>query len=170
MQKFSVKADRQATSLLDIMFWSNIAVIALLAVINAVNLYRAGSGGEPLVKLASPEIVGLISALLACYLIYGCVMTMRTRARLRRVFVNVSESGVEGLSMPEPLTSKKGRRFSAAFDEITEVSAVLVSISKKHEVPSLKIGCGESIYIIPAPESLREIIAAISDQMHPPKK
>lgn len=170
MQKISSKVDKQATSLLDIMFWSNIVVIALLAVINAINLVRAGSGGEPLVKLASPEIIALASALLVCYLAYGCVRTMLTRIRLNRVSVVLTESGVEGVSLPEPMTSKKGKRFSTTFEEITEVSTVLVSISKKHETPSLKIGCGESIYIVPAPENLREIIAAVSDRMHPPMK
>ena len=170
MQKINSRVDRQATSLLDIMFWSNIVVIALLAVINAVNFYRVGSGGEALVKIASPEIIGVASALLVCYLVYGCVRAMLTRARLNRVFLRVLETGLEGLSLPEPMTSKKGKRFSVPFLEITEVSTVLVAISKKHEVPSLKIGCVEQIYIVPAPENLREIITTMSEQMHPPKK
>ena len=169
MQKMESKIDRQAASLLDIMFWSNIVVIALLVVINAVNFYRVGSGGEALVTIASPEIIGVASVLLVCYLAYGSARAVITRARLNRVFVSVSETGVEGLSLPEPMSKKKGKRFSVLFTEITEVSTVLVAISKKHEVPSLKIGYQEFIYIFPAPENLREIIAAVSDQMHLPR-
>lgn len=167
MQRIESKIDRQAASLLDIMFWSNIVVIALLVVINAVNFYRVGSGGEALVTIASPEIIGVASVLLVCYLVYGSARAMLTRARLNRVFVSVSDSGVAGFSLPEPMSKKKGVRFSVPFAEITEVSTVLVAISKKHEVPSLKIGCQECIYIVPAPENLRDIVAAVSDRMHP---
>jgi len=159
------KVDRQATSLLDITFWSNIVVIAVVIVINIVNIQRESAGGERLVTVASPELVMIVSAALCVWMVARAASAVITKKRLKGVFVAVTERGVEGVSMPEPMTNKKAKRFSIGFDEICEARTVEVAITKKHDVPSLKIGGADEAYTVPAPERLRDILNMILERM-----
>lgn len=157
--------DRQATSLLDITFWSNIVVIVVVIVINIVNIYREGIGGERLIAIASPMFVVIVSVALCVWMAVSAVSAAVTKKRLKRVYVAVTQSGIEGVSMPEPMTNKKPKRFSVEFGDLREARTVEVSITKKNVVPSLKIGNAVTSYTVPAPERLREILTLLLEHM-----
>lgn len=165
MQKNTYSVDRQAISLLDITFWSNVVVIALLFAINAVNFSRAAAGGETLVKIASPELIAIISAVLAVWMGVSCFTAMRVKARLKNVFIRLSETGVSGVSIPEPMSNKKGTAFEIAYGDITEIRIAEMHITTKSTVSSLRIVCGKQEYDIPAPEHLQELMELLSDRI-----
>lgn len=159
------KVDRQATSLLDITFWSNVVVTAALVVINIVNIQREATGGEELIQIASPGLVIIVSAALGVWMITRAVSALVTKKRLKSVSIAVTESGVTGVSMPEPMTKKKPERFSIDFTDIREAGTVEIAITKKTNVPALKIGGAEEAYTIPAPERMKEILNIILERM-----
>lgn len=165
MQTFTARVDRQATSLLNISVWSNLAIIALLAVVNVVNFLRAGANGEPLIAMASPEIVLIVSLALGIWLVFGCYGTLATKKRLTGVYVSCTENGVEGISMPNPIIRGAGESFSLAYDQIEFVGAVEAPLTKRHKVPSLKLSDGAQTYLVPAPEELDHLIRMISERM-----
>jgi len=165
MQKNNYAVDRQATSLLDITFWSNIAVIALLIAINTVNFYRAATGGEMLVKIASPELIAIISGILAIWMGVSCFTAMRVKARLKKVYLRLTETGVTGISMPEPMNNKKGTAFEIAYADITEIHIAEMHVTAKSTISSLRIVCGKQEYDVPAPEHLQELIELIGDRI-----
>ena len=61
MPNLRVKADRNATSLLDFMFWSDLIVILVIVGVNIANILRANSGQGALVTAAEPELVLIVS-------------------------------------------------------------------------------------------------------------
>jgi len=67
--------------------------------------------------------------------------------------------------LPNPTTGEQGEAFSIPYSQISEVSIVEVSITKKHTTSSLKIEAGERAYYVPAPEGLKELVREIADQM-----
>jgi hypothetical protein len=163
--KLKSNVDRQATSLLDITFWSNIVVIAVVIGINIVNIVREGTGGERVISFASPEFVLILSTALCVWMLARAISALVTKRRLKTVFLAVSDDGIAGVSMPEPMTNKQEKRFSVAFDQVCEVRTVEVAITKKHNVPSLKIGTADEWFIIPVPERLQEIVAMLSEML-----
>lgn len=165
MQEMNYKVDRQATSLTDITFWSNIAVIALLIAINAVNFYRAVTGGEMLVKIASPELIAIISGILAIWMGVSCFTAMRVKARLKKVHLRLTETGVMGISMPEPMNNKKGTAFEIAYADITEIHVAEMHVTAKSTISSLRIVCGKQEYDVPAPEHLQELMELLGDRI-----
>lgn len=165
MQQTTAKVDRQATSLLDMSFWSNLAVMVLLLVVNAVNLLRVDAGAEPLIAMASPEMVMIFSLALCVWLAYGCYGVLSTRRRLSRVYVTCSESGVEGVSLPNPVVRDAGEPFSLAYAQIKFVGVAEAPLTKKQNVPSLKLGDGQKSYLVPAPEGLEQLIRLIAERM-----
>jgi hypothetical protein len=165
MQEMNCKVDRQVTSLLDITFWSNIVVIVLLIAINAVNFQRAATGGETLVKIASPELIAIISGILAIWMGVSCFTAMRVKARLKNVFIRLSETGVSGVSMPEPMNNKKGTAFEVAYKDITGIRAAETHVTTKSTISSLRIICGEREYDVPAPEHLQELMELLADRI-----
>lgn len=165
MQKLTASVDRQATMLLDLSFWSSAVVMVLLLAVNAVNMLRAGAGGEPLISLASPDLVLIVSLALCVWLAYSAVGALATRKRLSRVCVSCSEQGVSGVSMPNPSSGDKGEPFSLLYEEIRFVGSVEIPFTKKHQVPSLKLKDDQRSYIVPAPEGLPEIVRLISERM-----
>ena len=167
MEKAVVHIDRQATSLLGITLWSNIIVSVLLLFVNAVNLYRAETESELLISFASPEMVFLISLALCVWMIFGCVGVIATKRRIEKVFLSWSDEGVEGISMPDPISKRMGEPFQLKFSEIRFVGITEIPLTKRGTVPSLKICNDEKVYIVPAPEKLDEIVKMISDHMAP---
>ena len=165
MQKITAKVDRQATVLLDIMFWSNIIVLLFIVVINAINLVRVNLGQTALLTTASPSLVLLVSFAIVLYLGYNCFSSLAIKKRLNGVSVTLDEAGVSGLSLPSPTTSEKAEPFTVPFSQIETVSISEISITRKHTAPSLKIETAERAYYIPAPEGLKELVRAIADQM-----
>ena len=165
MQKITARVDRQATVLLDFMFWSNAFVLLFIAVINAINLTRVNHGQTALLTTASPSLVLLVSLAITLYLAYNCFSSLAIKKRLNRVSVTVDEVGVTGLSLPNPTTSEKGELFLVSFSQIDTVSIVEIAITKKHTAPSLKIETAENAFYIPAPEGLKELVRTIADQM-----
>ena len=165
MQKITAKVDRQATVLLDIMFWSNIIVLLFIIVINAINLVRVNLGQTALLTTASPSLVLLVSFAIVLYLGYNCFSSLAIKKRLNGVSVTLDEAGVSGLSLPSPTTSEKAEPFTVPFSQIETVSISEISITRKHTAPSLKIETAERAYYIPAPEGLKELVRAIADQM-----
>ncbi len=163
--KIKSRVDRQATSLLDITFWSNIVVIAVVIGINIVNIMREDSGGEQLIAFASPEFVMIISTALCIWMLVRAISALVTKNKLKGVFIAVLDDVIEGVSMPEPMTTKQAKHFSVAFDQVCEARTVEVAITKKHDVPSLKIGTADESFTIPAPEHLREILNLIIERM-----
>ena len=165
MQKITAKVDRQATVLLDIMFWSNIIVLLFIVVINAINLVRVNLGQTALLTTASPSLVLLVSFAIVLYLGYNCFSSLAIKKRLNGVSVTLDEAGVSGLSLPSPTTSEKAEPFSVPFSQIETVSISEISITKKHMAPSLKIETAARAYYVPAPEGLKELVRTIADQM-----
>ena len=165
MPRKTAKVDRQVTILLDIMFWSNAVVLLFIAVINAINLSRVNSGQTALITTATPSLVLVVSFAIVMYLGYNCFSSLATKRRLSGVSVTIDEAGVSGLSLPNPTTGEQGEAFSIPYAQISEVSIVEVSITKKHTAPSLKIEAGERAYYVPAPEGLKELVREIADQM-----
>lgn len=165
MQKITARVDRQATVLLDFMFWSNAFVMLFIAVINAINLTRVNHGQTALLTTASPSLVLLVSLAITLYLAYNCFSSLATKRRLFAVTIMIDELGVSGFSLPNPTTSEKGELFFTSFSQIESVSIVEISITKKHMAPSLKIETDENAYYIPAPEGLKELVRTIADQM-----
>lgn len=159
------KVDRQATSLLDITFWSNLVVIAVVVAINIVNIIREGTGGRLLISFASPEFVMIASAILCVWMLVRAISALITKKRLKSVFIGVTDQGIEGVSLPEPMKKTKGRLFSIPFDQICEATIVEIAITKKNVVPSLKIGTTRESYTIPAPERMRFILDMILEHM-----
>ena len=151
MKEHTASVDRQATMLLDISFWSSMLVILLLLVINTVNMLRARAGGEPLISLASPDLI-LIASLAIC-------------VWLSRVCVTCTELGVSGVSLPNPSAGDSGEPFSLPYGEIRFVGLVEVALTKRHQVPSLQLKDEQRCYIVPAPEGLAELIRLIADRM-----
>ncbi|MEA4913905.1 MAG: hypothetical protein VB061_04990 [Christensenella sp.] len=165
MQKTISKVDRQATILLDITFWSNAAVLLFIVVINAINLTRVNLGQTALLTTASPSLVLVVSFAIVMYLGYNCYSALATKRRLSDVSVAIDESGVSGLSLPNPTTGERGEVFSVLFSQIEAVSISEVAITKKHMAPSLKIETAERAYYVPAPEGLKELVREIAEQM-----
>jgi len=165
MSNTTARVDRQATGLLDVTFWSNVAVMLLLAAVSAVNTVRAGTEQGPLVRAAAPELVFAVSAALILYMGYGCFSAMATKRRLSRAFVSLDEAGVSGYALANPTAREAGEPFSLAYGELRFVGVVDVAITKKHAVPSLKIATQERGYIVPAPEGLREIVRLLAERM-----
>ena len=165
MEKLHAKADRQTTSLLDISFWSNLAIILLLAVANYVNYARVSKGSGPLLTFAAPEIVLIASLALALWLAYGCLGLLATMRKMRAVGVKLDEKCVSGYALEHPATREAGEDFSVSYADIRYVGIVDVAITKKHTAPSLKIATDERAYVVPAPEQLREIVRIISERM-----
>ena len=169
MENLHVKADRQTTSLLDISFWSNVAIILLLAVANYVNYAQVSRGNGPLLTFAAPELVLIASLALALWLAFGCFRLLATMQRLRTVALTLDKKGVSGIAMEHPAESGAGEKFSVSYSKICYVGVVDVAITKKHTAPSLKIATDERAYVVPAPEKLQELIRRISEQIpeHP---
>ena len=165
MQTMSAKVDRQATSLLDISFWSDIAIIVLLAVANYVNFIQAASDKGPLFTFSSPEVVLIASAALALWLGYSCIGLLATKSRLGKVQVSLDGEGVSGFALTNPTARENAESFSLPYASIKFVGIVDVAITKKHTVPSLKIATDERGYIIPAPEHLQELLHWIVERM-----
>ena len=165
MQKFTASVDRQATILLDMSFWSSIVVIVLLMIVNTVNLLRASAGGEPLISLASPDLILIASLAICVWLAFGGVRALMTKKRLSRVCVTCSETGVSGVSLPNPSMGDSGEPFSLAYQEIRSVGSVEVSLTKRQQVPSLQLKDDQRCYIVPAPEGLPELVRLIADRM-----
>ena len=165
MQKFTASVDRQATMLLDMSFWSSIVVIVLLMIVNTVNLLRANAGDEPLISLASPDLILIASLAICVWLAFGGVRALATKKRLSRVCVCCSENSVDGVSMPNPSNRDQGEPFSLPYQDIRFVGSVDVPLTKRQQVPSLKLKDDQRSYIVPAPEGLPEIVRIISDRM-----
>ena len=165
MQKHTASVDRQATMLLDISFWSSVIVIVLLMIVNTVNLLRARSGGEPLISLASPDLILITSLAICVWLAFGGVRALATKKRLSRVCVTCSELGVSGVSLPNPSTGDSGEPFSLSYGDIRFVGSVEVALTKRHQVPSLHLKDEQRSYVVPAPEGLPELVRLISDRM-----
>ncbi len=165
MQKFTASVDRQATMLLDMSFWSSIVVIVLLMIVNTVNLLRANAGGEPLISLASPDLILIASLAICVWLAFGGVRALATKKRLSRVCICCSEESVDGVSMPNPANGDQGEPFSLPYRDIRFVGSVDVPLTKRQQVPSLKLKDDQRSYIVPAPEGLPEIVRIISDRM-----
>ncbi len=170
MERITVKVDKQAISLLDITKWSNLACILLLAVLNAVNCLRAGSGdGTTLFAGMSRETVLIVSALLGAYMAARCFTAVAVKRRLEQVSFTITETGVEGMSMPEPMRRDRvhpgGEPFSVPFEAIQSVRTAEVMITKKHPMPSLAIECENATYVVPAPEQLKELIRQIEGRL-----
>ena len=165
MPNMRVKADRQATSLLDFMFWSDLVVILVVVGINVANILRANSASGALVTAAEPELVLIVSFALVLYLGYGCIQALAIKNRLKRVFVSLDETGVKGFSLPNPTTGVPGEEFSLPYSAITAVSVEELAITKKHVAPSLKLESSELSYHVPAPEQLKEIVQQIAERM-----
>jgi hypothetical protein len=165
MQTIKSRVSRQATSLLDIAFWSNLVVIAIVIVINVINLCRSAAQDERLIAIASPELVVIASALLCVWMAVRAISALLTKRRLRSVYICVTQDGIEGVSMPEPMSGRKGVPFSLPFREITELHKVETPIARRSTVPSLRIGNSEVSYTVPAPEQMEELMVLISDQM-----
>ena len=168
MQKLTASVDRQATMLLDMTFWSSVVVIVLLLVINAVNLFRANSGGEPLISLAEPDLVLIVSLAICVWMAFGGGGALATKKRLSRVNISCSDLGVSGISMPDPANGDVGEPFSLPYSEIRFVGSVEIPFTKRHQVPSLKLKDDQRCYIVPAPEGLPEIVRLISEHMTTP--
>ncbi len=165
MQTKTYQVDRQTTSLLDISFWSNIAIIVLLAVVNFVNYARTNVGKEAIVNFASPSFVLILSVALALWLAYGCYTYLMTKKRLLLTSITLAESGVTGMALANPTTNETGINFQLQYSEIKFVGIVDVAITKKHNVLSLKLATEKQEYIIPSPQELQEIVRTISDKM-----
>lgn len=165
MPNLRVKADRNATSLLDFMFWSDLVVILVIVGINIANILRANSGQGALVTAAEPELVLIVSFALVLYLGYGCFNALAIKSRLSRVFVSLDDTGVSGLSLPNPTVGVPGEEFSLGYEAISSVSIVELAITKKHVAPSLRLETSEQSYHVPAPEHLKEIVQQIAERM-----
>lgn len=165
MQKLTASVDRQATILLDMSFWSSVVVIVLLMIVNTVNLLRANAGGEPLISLASPDLILIASLAICVWLAFGGVRALATKKRLSRVCVCCSEERVDGISMPNPVNGDEGEPFSLPYRDIRFVGSVDVPLTKRQQVPSLKLKDDQRSYIVPAPEGLPELVRIISDRM-----
>jgi len=140
-------------------------VIALVVVINAINLFRSAAQQDDLIEIASPEFVVVVSVILCVWMAVRALSAIFTKRRLKSVYVSLTEDGVEGVSMPEPMSGRKGESFSLAYREITDVHRVEVPITRRNPVPSLRIGNSEEGYTIPAPEQMDELILLISERM-----
>ena len=165
MANLRAKADRQATSLLDFMFWSDLVVILVIVGVNIANILRANSGQGALVTAAEPGLVLIVSFALVLYLGYGCFNALAIKSRLSRVFVSLNESGVSGFSLPNPTTGVPGEAFAVSYDQITSVCVEELAITKKHVAPSLRLETTEQSYHVPAPEHLKEIVQQIAERM-----
>ncbi len=169
MEKMTRRVDRQATSLLDMTFWSNLIVILLIIILNIVNLIRSGLSQAAGSTIASPQLVILVSLALIVYMGYVSFNAMMTKKRLKGVVITVDDAGVTGYSMPNPTTNVPGEAFSIGYDQIRSISIEGVSISKKHVALSLKIETEEDVYVVPAPEGLNELAQTIEERF-PVKK
>ena len=165
MNKINAVADKQATSLLTISFWSNIAVMALIVTANAVNYIRIGAGRDPLIGMIRPEFLLVISLALIVWMAFGCFEFLAIKKRLGRVRVMLDDIGISGFALANPTTREDGERFSVAYSDVHFAGIVDVPISKKHTAPSLKIATSERAYVVPALENLREIERIISERM-----
>jgi hypothetical protein len=165
MPNMRVKADRQVTSLLDFMFWSDLAVILAIVGLNIVNILRANGTQGAMITAAEPELVLIISFALVLYLGYGCFNALSIKRRLGRVYVSLDETGVSGVSLPNPMSGIAGEAFTVFYEKIVSVSIEEVAITKKHVAPSLKLETDEQVYIVPAPEHLKEIVQQIAERM-----
>ena len=165
MQKMTVKADRQVTSLLDFTFWSDFAVILAIVALNIVNLLRANGGQGAMITAAEPGLVLMVSFSLTIYLGYGCFNALSIKRRLARVYVSLDEAGVSGVSLPSPMSGRAGEAFTVSYGQIVSVSMEEVAITKKHAAPSLKLETDGQSYIVPAPERLKEIVQQIAERM-----
>ncbi|MCE5188936.1 MAG: hypothetical protein LLF75_07115 [Eubacteriales bacterium] len=165
MQKTTAGVDRQATILLDMTFWSNMVVIVLLIIVNTINMIRAGSNTEPLISMASPELVLIASLALCVWMAFAGGSALATKRRLSRVHISCSEDGVEGVSMPNPANGDSGEAFSLSYHAIRFVGVVEVPITKKHMVPSLGMKDDQRSYIVPAPENLQELVRSLTERM-----
>ncbi len=165
MQTTTIQVDRQATSLLDMTFWSNIAVMILLLVVNAVNLIRVNAGSEALITLAAPEMILIVSLALCVWLAFGCGSALATKKRLSHVYITCSDNGVDGISLPTPTERAAGESFALPYASIRFAGIVETPITKKHNVPSLKLSDGEKTYIVPALDDIDLALQTISDHM-----
>ena len=165
MPNLRAKADRQVTSLLDFMFWSDLVVILAIVVLNIVNILRASSGQDAMITAAEPELVLIVSFALVLYLGYGCFNALSIKRRLGRIYVSLDETGISGVSLPNPMSGIAGEAFTVSYEKIVSVSIEEVAITKKHVAPSLRLEADEQVYIVPAPERLKEIVQRIAERM-----
>lgn len=167
MEPITVRVDRQALSLLDITKWSNLACALLLAGLNVVGLFRSSGAEEAAQNPAlSPDLLLLLSVFIGGWMILRAVQAVAVKRRLDRVTLTVSDDGVEGVSLPAPTARDgdfpDGEHFSVPFSAIEGASVVEVAITKNHKAPSLRLECGEAVYIVPAPERLKELLELIN--------
>ena len=167
MVPVTVKADRQKTSLLIYMLWSNVVVILAIIGLNLFNLARANSG-DTLVSVAEPQLVLLVSFAMILYLGYGCFTALATKRRLDQVFLSLDDKGVSGFSLPHPMTAEAGEVFSLSYREIISVSIEEVAFTKKHTAYAIKLETAERSYLVPAPERIKEIVSSIAERMTEP--
>lgn len=165
MPNMRVKADRQVTSLLDFMFWSDLVVILAIVGLNIVNILRANGTQGAMITAAEPELVLIVSFALVLYLGYGCFNALSIKRRLGRVYASLDETGVSGVSLPNPMSGIAGEAFTVFYEKIVSVSIEEVAITKKHVAPSLKLETDEQVYIVPAPERLKEAVQQIAERM-----
>lgn len=165
MEKITVRVDRQATSLLDVSFWSNLVVILVIIGINGVNLFRAGTEQAATGSISTPQLVILVSLGLIVYMGFISYSSMMTKRRLNKVFLSIDDSGVSGVSLPSPMLAKEGVSFSVPFSQIQSVSLDGTALTKKHTALSLKLEADGQMYVIPAPERLKEIESIISEHL-----
>ena len=165
MPNLRAKADRQITSLLDFMFWSDLIVILVIVGLNIVNILRAGSTQGAMITAAEPELVLIVSFALVLYLGYGCFNALSIKHRLGLVYLSLDEMGVSGVSLPNPMSGIAGEAFTVSFEKIVSVSIEEVAITTKHVAPSLKLETDEQVYIVPALERLKEAVQQIAERM-----
>lgn len=164
MEKMTRRVDRQATSLLDMTFWSNLVVILLIIILNIVNLIRSGLMLASNSTIASPQLVILVSLALIVYMGYICYSALMTKQRLKNVIISVDDAGVTGFSLPNPTMNVPGEAFSIGYNQIRSISIEGVAITKKHTALSLKIETDEQVYIVPAPTGINELAQAIEER------
>ena len=71
----------------------------------------------------------------------------------------------DGVSLPNPMSGIAGEAFTVFYEKIVSVSIEEVAITKKHVAPSLKLETDEQVYIVPAPERLKEAVQQIAERM-----
>lgn len=170
--QWTVKVDKQVMSLYTITVWSNLICIGLLAAINLVSFFRgdsaAAAAGEAR-RLLSPDMLLLLSAVCAIWLVINLFSTRRLARRMANVFLTMDGDTISGVSLPDPASPPRnyptGRPFTVQVRDLRDVSSKEMRITKKQVAPALVLTTAEDTYVLPGIERVHEIKSHILRRM-----
>ena len=175
MEERRYSVAKEVFTSLQINRWGGIVCCALLVGLSVADLLQGAGGARPQSQSdlrISSELLLIICAVLAVALVWKFFQTTAVIKRLQKVTFALDETGVSGMSFPEPMRKDaqhpNGEEFHLPYEQISAVGIVNISATKRITVPALVVQSGEKKYVLPGItelENLKRVILRRAKEM-----